>query len=112
MINFGTGKGRLAVATKRWAAGLESDLPGSVLVLVELARDAANLADGAREAGEASAYLRAVQTLRSLITEVEDGVSVEYDDGETEIPDEVPDEWERLVGADPDPVADTEDTGT
>jgi hypothetical protein len=77
MINFSRGRGRLVTATRKWADSLGdgSDLPGSALILVELARDAANLADSARNAGDGRLYLSAAARLEALMVRCERAVS-------------------------------------
>ena len=81
MINnspkFGRDRGRLAKATRAWADSLRVDgkLPGSAAILVELARDAANLADGARRAEDGRLYLSAATRLEALMTRAERAVA-------------------------------------
>lgn len=75
MINFGDGSGRLGRATQAWIGSLRErrDLPGSALVLAELARDAADLADGARDARDGRLYLSAASRLQVLMERAERG---------------------------------------
>lgn len=65
---FGSGRGRLGKATRAWAA---VPRPDSAAVLVELAKDAADLADAARSERNGAVYLRAAERLQSLIERVE-----------------------------------------
>lgn len=76
MINFGRGRpGRLGKAARDWGDSVRksADSGGSVLILVELARDAADLADRARAAGNGSLYLSAATRLQQLVDRVERG---------------------------------------
>lgn len=72
-INFSRTNGRLSKATKSWADSVKArpDVPGSVLILVELARDAAGLADAARRAEDGRLYLSTASRLQQLIDLVE-----------------------------------------
>lgn len=101
MINFGRGRpGRLGAATRRWADALEVD--GSRVVLVQLARDAADLADAARSAGEGSLYLSAASRLQQLMDRVERG-SRDGDPGAAGVgADDWARELARLMGAGPE----------
>lgn len=78
MINFdGRGRpGRLAKVTAGWADSVRdrSDPGGSVLILLELALDAARLADAARRDGNGSLYLSAATRLQQLMDRVDRGV--------------------------------------
>lgn len=72
-INFSRSTGRLSRSTANWAKLIKEreDVAGSVLILVDLARDAAALADAARREEDGRLYLAAAARLQQLVDVVE-----------------------------------------
>jgi hypothetical protein len=113
LIMFGDGDGRLAKAATRWAelvlarADIPGSvgLPGSVFVMVELARDAASLADAARSEGDGRLYLAAANRLQTIMAQAERLASRDDDRSGA---DDWSDELARLLGSAPT-MGDAED---
>lgn len=107
VINFGGGRGRLAKATRAWSETVKArpDLPGAVLVMIELARDAADLADAARIEGDGRLYLAAAGRLQTLMAQAERLASHDDDNNRA---DDWSDELARLLGSAPS-LGDAED---
>lgn len=87
---FGSGRGRLGRVTRAWAA---VPRPGAAAILVELAKDAADLADAARSERNGAVYLSAAARLQSLVDRVERSSSGDRgcrgDDGDDGLADDL-----------------------